>query len=700
VTSNLCFASYTDECRTFRREPRRFNVTFEQLCSGIIELEPDLEGNTDETDCLEDEWPCRRPHTICNDVWNCPNGEDELGCGRPNLALLHCNKTTHFCLDIQTGSPRCLSAKEVGDGVINCLGSTDERSFCRIKYPYDFVRRYRCLNSDQCISPFQVCDCRQDCPLNDDETIACQWYNNGQEPWCDQTILRCRNGKPSYTLERNFRCDGSFFHCEDGEDELFCDLIDHVFPSRLTLLEMEEYPNRFRRQLLSPNPLVILYCNRGLYVRSSENPSGFICLCPIYYYGDRCQFQRKRLTFIFEVQMVGSFDQNSPTVKFVVLLIRQSNTTTILSHEQFLYTPLQYCLPKYIAHLVYPINDSLSLFSNDSIQIHMFIVSTIKHRASWTFSIPFHFLPVQRIAKQLLLSHDNIINDTILVNKSSSQCSEDSVYLGYDLNLNKDICICSLNRVGSRCLIPFNPCNKDSCYGNGQCHPNDERFHSDSQFRCICDDRWFGNRCEKEKFHIYVSFKDDIVISLSNIIVLHLLILQKFRETNYLTSFQRHQQQISNLTFSFQYTYEIDQFDGFISIIQLYTDLRHFDYYLLIIRKEDTQILTQIQTEIIPSGRCRSINELFDNTILNQPYLRRVKNYQQLCLKQNSTNQFKCFYDEQLICLCDKTKHINCYNLNSTFNGCPWNKCSERGLCIQNHYLCPTSSLCLCEPCS
>jgi hypothetical protein len=52
------------------------------------------------------------------------------------------------------------------------------------------------------------------------------------------------------------------------------------------------------------------------------------------------------------------------------------------------------------------------------------------------------------------------------------------------------------------------------------------------------------------------------------------------------------------------------------------------------------------------------------------------------------------------MCLCDKTNHAYCFNLNATYNGCPWNECSQRGVCIQNHNLCPTDSLCICESCS
>ncbi|CAF1492162.1 unnamed protein product, partial [Adineta steineri] len=275
------------------------------------------------------------------------------------------------------------------------------------KYPYDYVLRYRCLNSNVCISPFQTCDCHQDCPLNDDETMACQWMNNGQTSLCHKHDFRCRNGIVYNYTKGNFRCDGSLFHCKDGEDELFCDLIEYHSRTRLHSLDMDNYPlqKQVKQQTSYIDPMIIWYCNRGLYVRSLESTSGFVCLCPIYYYGDRCQYQRKRITTIFHVELTGSFNRNFPTMKFIVLLIRENEKRTILSYEQFLYTPFEYCSPKYITHLVYPINDSLSLYSNDSLSLYsndsievlMFTSSIVEHHSTWIFKIAFHFLPVQRI---------------------------------------------------------------------------------------------------------------------------------------------------------------------------------------------------------------------------------------------------------------------------------------------------------------
>ncbi|CAF5154471.1 unnamed protein product, partial [Rotaria sp. Silwood1] len=126
-----------------------------------------------------DKWRCLTPYAKCDNTWHCLDGHDELGCKNSIPKSGFCTKQSHFCLDIVTGLPICLARSKAADGSIDCVGSTDERAFCRIKYKNNRMNRYRCRNSDICITPFQVYDCHQDCPENDDETLACIWINNG-----------------------------------------------------------------------------------------------------------------------------------------------------------------------------------------------------------------------------------------------------------------------------------------------------------------------------------------------------------------------------------------------------------------------------------------------------------------------------------------------------------------------------------------
>lgn len=183
-----------DRCLIIRGDPPIFNLTFGQLCNRILERMPDINNDTDESNCLLSEWSCKTHYSECNGIWSCPDGADELIIGCSGLNDYHCNGTHHFCLDIKTGSPICLSKEQAGDGIIHCVGSWDEQNFCRFTYFDKPQNSFRCRNSNICITYDQICDCNQDCPDNDDETVACQWSNNGQETLCDKSLIRCRSG--------------------------------------------------------------------------------------------------------------------------------------------------------------------------------------------------------------------------------------------------------------------------------------------------------------------------------------------------------------------------------------------------------------------------------------------------------------------------------------------------------------------------
>jgi hypothetical protein len=117
--------------------------------------------------------PCDTFYTNCNDVWNCPDGSDELKC----FDLFQCSEEMQFCV------------KE------------NLTSLCS-------------NHSSKCISPDQLCDCQIDCPLkHDDENLLCQYRI------CQENRYRCRNGKKAERCNRKPECDWK-------EDESLCDLSD------------------------------------------------------------------------------------------------------------------------------------------------------------------------------------------------------------------------------------------------------------------------------------------------------------------------------------------------------------------------------------------------------------------------------------------------------------------------------------------
>jgi hypothetical protein len=194
-----------------------------------------------------------------------------------------------------------------------------------------------------------------------------------------------------------------------------------------------------------------------------------------------------------------------------------------------------------------------------------------------------------------------------------------------------------------------------------------------------------------------VSFAKEILFPSFSIALIHLIETGYKWEPRQLIYSYRFNEQKSNFTILINNRNYIPQ----LALIQLYEHTKKFDHYLLIVHPIMQSALTEIHTEIHPSRRCRSIEELFNNTILNQPQLRRVKNYQRPCLeRQHSNNQLLCFYDDKVMCLCDETNHANCFNFEPTYHGCLLNRCSDRGQCIQNNEYCPTNSTCICEQCS
>ena len=169
-------------------------------------------------DCVISEWSCNTLNNRCNNVWNCPNGGDELYCESSKLTALHCDNRGHFCLNISTGEQTCLSIRRAGDDIVDCVGSVDEREFCRTLYPHEHIRRYRCRNANICIPFTKICDCLQDCPENDDETTACHWLNNGNEPSCDRDEFRCRDNTYIAEILGFVRCNvNPASRCDDKE---------------------------------------------------------------------------------------------------------------------------------------------------------------------------------------------------------------------------------------------------------------------------------------------------------------------------------------------------------------------------------------------------------------------------------------------------------------------------------------------------
>jgi len=144
-------ADKSDENNLNGQQSSKTRISFQTMCDGFTELLPIHGTNeTDETECSY--FPCNNTYTRCDGIWNCLNGADEVNCEWPPL----CPSFHHMCISILTNNLTCLSIEHANNGIIDCLGSSDERQFCREKNPKS-QSCYRCENTSECIASPGIC---------------------------------------------------------------------------------------------------------------------------------------------------------------------------------------------------------------------------------------------------------------------------------------------------------------------------------------------------------------------------------------------------------------------------------------------------------------------------------------------------------------------------------------------------------------
>ncbi|CAF3050057.1 unnamed protein product [Rotaria socialis] len=211
--------------------PSVYNI-FRENRNGKNHTKFAIDNETDETNC--DEWSTYQ----CDDYWDFSNGVDEIYC--PNTIsyylkenIFKCNINEHYCA-YQNGTIGCLSKEYAGNGIVDCLGASDERKTGEHIYSSAFYNNFKCL-SKQYINVYYLCDGYPDCKHSDDE-IMCPWIFNLT---FDSLLFPCKNG--TYIPRVRKQCN-KIIDCQpDGEDEWFCDLI-YSKQSQFLLNNVEEHP--------------------------------------------------------------------------------------------------------------------------------------------------------------------------------------------------------------------------------------------------------------------------------------------------------------------------------------------------------------------------------------------------------------------------------------------------------------------------
>ncbi|CAF3259488.1 unnamed protein product [Rotaria sp. Silwood2] len=181
-----------------------------------------------------------------------------------------------------------------------------------------------------------------------------------------------------------------------------------------------------------------------------------------------------------------------------------------------MYSPKRDCGTKYNLYLLYP-NQPKNSFANYSRHIDIFDKITLTYLESWYLSIPFQFLPVNRIATQLFIQTTTMISPLCplfcgehgrysgshCTIKDNCSCSSDSYCL------TSSICVCPMNKFGSKCYLKSLICQTSNpCQNNGLCIPVDDRIALNN-FACLCTESFYGTRCENIKNRIDFTFDDE-----------------------------------------------------------------------------------------------------------------------------------------------------------------------------------------------
>ncbi|UJR24260.1 hypothetical protein I4U23_027227 [Adineta vaga] len=672
------------------------HISFQTICDGFQELSMtiiDGKNESDETNCHM--WPCNNIYTNCNGIWNCLDGADEVNCSESR-----CPSSYHTCVSLITNNFTCLPIAQANDGNVDCLGGSDERHICRMYYPEDPSNRFLCRNSielnPRCLFPDNLCNQVPTCFDEDDEVFCLKrdhFYGN----------IFCH---PLLQIQRT---DVETFLC--GLSDLSKKSIVY-FALYSNQLNNNDYSNKKIKEnnLLESNiknhddktlDLARIWrCNRGLPIRNKNN--FLMCLCPPSYYGDRCQYQNQRISLILQLQAIADF-----RTVFTIVIMLIDNNDQINSYEHINYLPIRHCNTKFHIYLLYSTRPK-DLTKNYSIRIDAFTAKSLMYRSSWLYPVEFAFLPVYRLSVELKipLSDDDMKSCILkchhghcrryenteiefcqcnsgwsgsqcLVSLDNYVCSSDSLHIG------PSICICPLGKYGKHCLLEKSICFKQHCEHDGQCAPIDERMIN-NQWECICKEGYSGKQCHTIDREVIISFHD-MTIPLS--ILVHFIYAPGNVSHERITTFKKISLDKNTATVYSSRPFHL--------IIVEFSD----KYYLTtLIQQSEFQLNKSVHVNVIASQKCRPIEELFDNTIIQLELLQRIKYYHLPCQKQLN---LVCFYDSIHMCLCNADQHANCfiYEHKMIYNCQGTIYCLNDARCYQDNTICPTDYLCECTEC-
>ncbi|UJR19304.1 hypothetical protein I4U23_022433, partial [Adineta vaga] len=697
---------------------------FPTLCNGLTEFEENIETNCEM-------WQCDNQYTRCDGIWNCPNGEDENNCFHEI-----CNGSIgQPCLLLYTAKYICLPIANISDGIVDCIGATDEQQACR--NIEERVGKYRCLTNRT--DNKQFANETQQCIHVDDtcvEKSMCIVPELKWSPLCkdeDFFVTLCIR---FWTMDRritehNIMCsldENLFFHTywKSKRPQFSVNnyniisavgksLVDNSKASIVTNRKKSTPLIHFTKQGIVLNNF---QCHGGIPIYSGKH---ITCLCPSFLYGLQCQYQNQRISMTLEI---GAPEWRIPFV-FVIYLIDET-LEIVNSYYQIRYLSIRDCNRKFHFHLLY--STKPKYFDHKySIRIDVFEMNTLVYRASWLYPILFPILPVYRLSLHLTVPFVSLSSCTLKCPVDRSQCSlyrninqfvcrcksgwtgsmctipykcncsPDSICVG--TWMNKSICVCPTYKFGRRCYLKNNLCERSNarkCRNHGQCIPGIVQFPRSFPTICSCLYGFHGELCEFRDSQI------DISLHMSNIpdsLLIHFITVNshmnslpyepilKYGPHERATTFKRITFDKNSVRIYWQNPFHFIFVQYNSQIFWIFSQLKY---------NRSLHLKLTLQSYF----RCPSIQEnLLNQTILNYPRNQRVKYYHIPC--QTNFN-LTCFHDQdQYICLCTFDHRANCFTFDHQIKySCQQlSYCENGGQCFQNNLKCPSSAVCSCPKC-
>ncbi|CAF3671077.1 unnamed protein product [Rotaria sp. Silwood1] len=442
-------------------------IIFSKICNGFTEMPPIQIGDqneTDETNC--EYWPCVTPYTLCDKVWNCYNGADELNCSYM-IYSYNCKADEYHCIrvdNITQGmqidnhiSQDCLPMKYAGDKKINCLGSIDERDYCHSNYPNEANRRYRCWNDTTCIDINRLCDCTSDCPLEDDEAI-CSWLRDGL------------NAFNSFDRKYYCFCSPAYYGDRCQYQNEFIALIlnvrrksarDHLFVFRIIIVLLNEKKD-------------FLFQEQILYVSSCKKRYQMYLLYP-----DRPKLKDENYSIHLDIYAIN----------------RLHNTIQFRSsfHHKIPFTFL-------------PVNRLVVSLAIPETQAQAKSCGNIQCQNGKCYRY-------ENLNEYYCRCSHGWFGEFCQF-RHECNCSPQSI-------CTETGCVCPLGKSGSLCYVPeIISCKDIVCQHGGTCIPHGQRL-LEKDFLCICSEEYEGIFCEKRRMRINIAFNN---IPIPSTILIHYFI--------------------------------------------------------------------------------------------------------------------------------------------------------------------------------